>query len=810
MRWPRALLLCLALAVRTFAAPPPLRSAGEILDLSPASADEGHPVLVTGVVTCSDALARLCFIHDGATGIYVHSEFPPPAFGEQVTVSGATGKGLFSPIILAQSIQSAGGAPMPRPMTAAVEQLASGRHDAQWVEVEGVVLREQLHWGHLVLTLGSGKSRVEVRILNAAPPSLPNWVDSRIKVKGVAGTTYNDRRQLTGFHLLTQNTNLVTFVEAPPTDPFSGELRVSRNMMSYSRHGAAEHRMRLRGVVTLHWPGRDFYIQDEGGGVRVQSRQEGGLQPGDVVEVVGFPSSGEFRPQLLEAVHRKVGQAAEPEARPITVEEAAKGLFESEVVAIEAMVLQAAEPDHGGPALVLESGGKVFRAHHREEWGFHGGTFPIGSRVRVQGVLESNATSGLPGDDFSIWLRRPEDARVLSLPPTWHQRRLLIALGVVGAGILAGAVWLALLRRQVKSQTAAIRRREKALEERYEDLFQNANDIIYAHDIAGRIISINNSGLKTLGYSLTELASLGLFALVEPEDHAMVRGQIQAKLDGAPRTAYEIRVRARDGRLLVFEVNSRLLLKDSIPVGVQGIARDITARKNAEEALRLSERHLRASLEQRERLGRDLHDGIIQSIYAAGLNIDDCAHLAIQDPTTVQRRLHKAVGDLNRVIREVRNFIMGLESHRLTGGEFKGALTALAVSLGETQASQIELAIDDRAVSRLANAQAAQLLLIAREALSNAIRHARPRTVTFRLVPTGRGVRFEVIDDGVGFDPENCAATGHGLRNMAARAEEIKASFQLVSRAGAGSRIVLDISTESSEQLPSENPVAHC
>jgi PAS domain S-box-containing protein len=320
---------------------------------------------------------------------------------------------------------------------------------------------------------------------------------------------------------------------------------------------------------------------------------------------------------------------------------------------------------------------------------------------------------------------------------------------------------------------------------------------------------MNNTGQATLGYTLQELTRMTIVDLIDPADLEKARAKIKDKVAGQKRTVYELRVRARDGRVLVFDVNSRILMKDGVAVGVQGIARDITQRKNAEEALRLSERQLRTSLEERERLARDLHDGLIQSVYAVGLNVEDCARIAPSDPATVERRLRKAVVDLNHVIRDVRDFIMTLERHRLKGDEFKAALKSLALTAGESQAARIDIAVDDKAATLLNSNEATHLLHIAREALSNAIRHSRAQKISIQLRRGDDGIVFEVADDGIGFNPAACERNGMGLRNMAARAREINAPFRLISQQGEGARIVLDILRQPQGDLRGENPLAH-
>jgi PAS domain S-box-containing protein len=359
------------------------------------------------------------------------------------------------------------------------------------------------------------------------------------------------------------------------------------------------------------------------------------------------------------------------------------------------------------------------------------------------------------------------------------------------AAVLLGAVFR--LFAKVRARSEAIARHEASIEERFRDLYENASDIIYTHDLSGRITSMSNAGLTALGYSSQEMLGMNVSEIMDPADIEIARTETKKKLDGAPRSAYELRLRGRDGRYVYIEVNSRIIFKDGVAVGVQGIARDITQRKSAEAALRVSERQLRASLEERERLGRDLHDGIIQSIYAAGLHLEDTLHVIRQDPAAAEDRIRKSTADLNQIIREVRGFIVGLERHRLKGEEFKAALRALTLMAGENKSSQINLTIDETAAAELSGDEATQLLQIAREALSNSIRHGKASRLLFALGRSEHGVIFQISDDGIGFDSNAIGEKGYGLRNMAARAEEIHANFKVDSKLGKGTTIVLDI-----------------
>ena len=127
-------------------------------------------------------------------------------------------------------------------------------------------------------------------------------------------------------------------------------------------------------------------------------------------------------------------------------------------------------------------------------------------------------------------------------------------------------------------------------EERYRELFENANDIIYTHDLKGNFTSINRVAEQVTGYSLDEIIKMNIAQILPPESLNLAQQMITGKLKDGGRTEYELEVIAKDGHRVLLEVSTRLIHQDSKPVGVQGIARDITERKKMEEELiRLSD-----------------------------------------------------------------------------------------------------------------------------------------------------------------------------------------------------------------------------
>ncbi len=213
----------------------------------------------------------------------------------------------------------------------------------------------------------------------------------------------------------------------------------------------------------------------------------------------------------------------------------------------------------------------------------------------------------------------------------------------------------------------------------------------------------------------------------------------------------------------------------------------------AETALRLSESQLRQSLDERERLARDLHDSIIQSIYAIGLRLSECRRLAVKDAEQAVQQLGVAISEVNAVIREVRLYISGIEVEVMDGKALEAGMAALIHTLDGGQALRFYLQMDPAAAERLTPFQATHLLFIAKESMSNSLRHSQARNGGVSLKLSDGAVRMIIEDDGVGFDVDAASADGHGLKNIRARAARLGAACELLSALGTGTRITIDI-----------------
>jgi signal transduction histidine kinase len=193
-----------------------------------------------------------------------------------------------------------------------------------------------------------------------------------------------------------------------------------------------------------------------------------------------------------------------------------------------------------------------------------------------------------------------------------------------------------------------------------------------------------------------------------------------------------------------------------------------------------------AVLEDRERIAKELHDGVVQALFAVGMSLQAGASRA-EDPAAVRTRLQEAVEAIDGVIRDLRNYIFGLGPGAAADRELDRALRELAGEFRRGTDVAIAVEVDRHAAETLAS-RASDVVQAAREALSNTIRHAKPQTVSVGLRRDGERIVLEVEDDGVGFDPGE-VAPGRGLGNLRARAAALGGELEIDSEPGGGTAV---------------------
>lgn len=201
-----------------------------------------------------------------------------------------------------------------------------------------------------------------------------------------------------------------------------------------------------------------------------------------------------------------------------------------------------------------------------------------------------------------------------------------------------------------------------------------------------------------------------------------------------------------------------------------------------------------AVVEERERIGRDLHDGIIQRLYAVSLSLEDVEELVREDPAEVAVRVDRAIESLQTTISDIRHFILGLRPGLLALSGLAGGLDRLMEEVRYGSIIAVESQVDASVAAEMDDEQSTQLLGIAHEALSNVTRHSAATVARVSLVADGAVALLAIEDDGVGFDPTGTFGPDHqGLTNMRERAAMLDGTLLVERLPGGGTRIVARI-----------------
>ncbi len=193
-----------------------------------------------------------------------------------------------------------------------------------------------------------------------------------------------------------------------------------------------------------------------------------------------------------------------------------------------------------------------------------------------------------------------------------------------------------------------------------------------------------------------------------------------------------------------------------------------------------------AVAEDRERIGREIHDGAIQALFAVGMSLQGAA--VTTTDSDVQRRLEAAVEQIDSVIRDLRNYIFGLRPGLLADRALDQALRHLARETEEKNGVATVVDIDPAVGSRLSHV-ASDIVQLASEALSNVGRHASAATCRVSLTAENGFAVLEIEDDGSGFDVTETRPHGQGLRNLRDRASALGGEMELTSVPGDGTRV---------------------
>ena len=569
---------------------PVLTRTQQVRELSAKQANRGYPVQLHGVITFVDDFSL--FFQDSSAGIFVDVAglAHQVSAGQLVELEGVTECPDFAPQIGKAHVRVVGTAPMPQAQRLDFDKLASSEEDSQWAEVEGVVhavVRDEVPVPPAVDVSLALQVAISGGELLAWVPWMPEaqanqLVDSRVRLRGVAGAIFNKSNEWVGARLYVPAAAQLEVLKHPPADPFAIAPTSISSILRFNPAGSSGHRVRIQGVVTLQRPGQQLFVQDATGNIGILTRETTRVPVGQRVTVVGFPAIGAYTHVLDHGILRRLEGSTAPVTQPVTAKQAEGGDYNGALLKIDGYLIGRSR-ERAEQLLTLQSGPVTFEASldgSQDTLDF----LRDGSHLQLVGVCVTEADETHVARAFRILLSSPAAIVILSQPSWWTLSRLLVLVGLMAALVLGIAVWAGLLRRRVEDQSTTLDRERSLLR----TIMDAIPDYVYAKNTRHQFLAASTALAKRMGAkSGDELLGKSDFDFypkemaekyAKDEDDLMQSGQAvidreESTVDAAGNTVWhstsEVPFRDASGNV----------------VGLVGIGHNISERRAAQAAL---------------------------------------------------------------------------------------------------------------------------------------------------------------------------------------------------------------------------------
>ena len=671
-----------------------------------ADHDNVGRIRVRGVVTLAYGDSSAFAIQDDSGGIWATTYWQPKdapertlraelKAGDEVEVAGTIDRGGYAPLILVDELRVVGHESLPEPLEADLPRLFRGADNCRRVRIEGVVraIRNDGRYDGLIVEV-DGRQILARFPLNMKRESAAALIDATVQLVGVTAAVRNARGQFLCPSLSIGSPADIEVVQAAPGPAFEAPFIPIDRMATFSGEPLPRHRVRTRGTVSAALTGNVLFLQKQAGGLRVQASAPSDFQPGDIVEVAGFIDMGRQIAGLTEADVRRVGREVSPQPTSITPEEIASvndvarrtqkiatpGDFDGCLVTFRGRVVEVKPMTAGGGQITLSSGNSTLSALIDRDAFDRLASLRPDSDVRVTGVVQlqllgdeglRSVTADPIVQQMSLLLRSADDVTVLREPSWWTPARLATLLGAVATVLAAALVWVALLRREVRSTTLRL-------------------------------------------------------------------------------------------------------------------ADEMQSRRNA--AI-----DFQATLRERNRLAANLHDTLLQTLRGIDYQLGACESEGDKPAGNPRQYLDVARKMVNHAAEELRGSVWALRTTPVAGKSFGESLEAIARQTGHGHAEHIAVRTSGQAFE-VPQFVAGNLLLVAQEAIHNALAHADAGQIDVEAAfdAAAGTVELTVVDDGRGFTQgtQSGPDQGHfGLTGMRERIERLGGTFAIDSRPGAGTTV---------------------
>jgi signal transduction histidine kinase len=439
-----------------------LGSAAAVLSLPAQQAGSRYPIAVTGVVTAAEADWRgQFFVQDETGGVFVENLSPNhPHPGDLVTVTGVSHPGAFAPIISDPHWKIIGTAPLPPAKIVSIEDLESGVEDGQRVEIAGIVRAVQHQEGRLDLDVAVGGYRLQVRTPDTVAATPEALIASRVLVRGTTATHYNAAvRHLTSVAVYVPRADDFHVMEFENENPFDQPVVPLNSVAQYRRGSGPGKRVHVHGTITLQRVGQDVFLQDNSGGIRVETPQVELFSPGDQVEAAGFLEFDHHLPLLRDASLKRSSATLSPVVpRLAPVADVKQGMHHADLITLRGKVLSQSlrpiERQRGELSGIIttwlvQGDGLSFAVELETSSDTPTlSTIPSGSLLEVSGVCFSEIDEAGKLKSLRLLPRSLADLNILERPSWFTPARLFVGVGLLSAVLVMVVLWLLTVTRK--------------------------------------------------------------------------------------------------------------------------------------------------------------------------------------------------------------------------------------------------------------------------------------------------------------------------------------------------------------------------
>lgn len=334
-------------------------------------------------------------------------------------------------------------------------------------------------------------------------------------------------------------------------------------------------------------------------------------------------------------------------------------------------------------------------------------------------------------------------------------------------------------------------------ERRFRDLFENALDPMWLHDLDGYIIIANHAAAKITGLTTSELVNKNVKEFLTPGGLKLAR-EIRRRLveEHSVESPYELDIINVNGNEAIFMIKSNLITSEGKPIGIQNIARDVTRERQMTENLRYYLHQItRAQEDERKRVARELHDSTAQNLIALLHRLENLLHSG-RMPVEEAGQLQTIYEQIRQMLQEIRRFSRDLRPSILDDLGLLQALEWVIDQVKNEYNITTSLKVLENSQRRLSNETELLLFRIVQEALRNVGKHAHATRADVTVKLGQSYITVTVSDDGSGFQiPENIEELSKrgklGILGMQERVQLLGGSLDIESQPGKGTTITV-------------------